>query len=185
LVQRPTGLYKPLASNELRLLTVGKAYTNRADELVRVTLHHVKLEHTPDYKTWKETADPELRQQKLTQAWFAHASSQKAQARPILLRFTWGDYFALSYCWGEGGFTHRIILNGRIFPVTENLESALRAVRGEWDVTRLWVDALCINQNDVAERGREVPRMREIYGNAAAVFVSPLHYIWSFLRLRG
>ena len=33
----------------------------------------------------------------------------------------------------------------------------------------LWVDAICINQNDLAERNRQVPRMGDIFYNAGSV----------------
>jgi hypothetical protein len=35
----------------------------------------------------------------------------------------------------------------------------------------LWVDAICINQDDIAERGHQVPLMRKIYSNAMQVVI--------------
>lgn len=35
----------------------------------------------------------------------------------------------------------------------------------------VWVDALCINQNDLFERAEEVPRMRTIYKSARTVVI--------------
>ncbi|KAK0623976.1 heterokaryon incompatibility protein-domain-containing protein, partial [Immersiella caudata] len=97
-------------------------------------------------------------------------------------RFAWGDFSALSYVWGESTPTlpkHPfIVLNGRLRSVTPNLAAALArfAEAGEFDDSgcldgrhKLWVDALCINQDDPVERAAEVRRMRDIYGLAWSV----------------
>jgi hypothetical protein len=87
-------------------------------------------------------------------------------------RFTWGDYAALSYVWGDEHHTCTIILNGQQTEVTSNLAEALRAFCKEAEFEggfKLWVDAICINQGDLDERARQVRRMREIYGSAWAV----------------
>ncbi|KAL8421561.1 hypothetical protein RB596_002363 [Gaeumannomyces avenae] len=90
---------------------------------------------------------------------------------------------ALSYMWGpETPSDERleILLNGVRFPVRANLLGALRYLRTEkWTSpgqaepgTRLfWIDAICINQQDIEERNQQVPRMRHIYFRAHAVVV--------------
>lgn len=78
----------------------------------------------------------------------------------------WGDYFALSYNWGDSACTKTIILNGEPFQVTKNLYIALDKNRTvEIFNTRymLWVDAICINQEDLQERNLQVQRMQHIY----------------------
>ncbi|QSZ28671.1 hypothetical protein DSL72_003170 [Monilinia vaccinii-corymbosi] len=65
-----------------------------------------------------------------------------------------------------------IIVDGKPVLVTKNLEVALRTLREIPEVasgTRIWVDALCINQMDVDEKNLEVRRMGEIYRNADRV----------------
>jgi len=65
-----------------------------------------------------------------------------------------------------------IIVDGQCTAVGKNLESALRALREIPDIQAgmpVWVDALCINQNDVEERNVEVKRMNDIYANATRV----------------
>lgn len=83
-----------------------------------------------------------------------------------LHRFIWGDYACLSYVWGEQTNTRYIYINGHPVNVTENLESALRQFHEDGLFCNhflLWVDALCINQNDAEERAREVQRMKDVY----------------------
>ncbi|KAJ6788345.1 hypothetical protein PWT90_10130 [Aphanocladium album] len=53
--------------------------------------------------------------------------------------------------------------------VTKNLALALRYLRYRHGVRTLWVDALCINQEDLQEREREILRMGWIYSNALSV----------------
>jgi hypothetical protein len=78
-------------------------------------------------------------------------------------------YEALSYAWGDATKTRQIIVNGKPFRATENLEKALRQLRYADKPRLLWVDAICINQKDVAERNNEVKRMTRIYENAERV----------------
>ncbi|KAI8628880.1 heterokaryon incompatibility protein-domain-containing protein [Xylariaceae sp. FL1651] len=73
------------------------------------------------------------------------------------------EYEALSYVWGHLEFTQEISLDGRPFKITKNLECALRHLRQVSAERVLWVDALCINQADVAERSHQVTLMKDIY----------------------
>lgn len=84
-------------------------------------------------------------------------------------------YFAISYVWGTGPDlqrSHEIILDNRRYPITANLYAALHKYRSSGpDSRRYWVDAICINQADDAEKSAQVPLMRDIYHLAMAVFV--------------
>jgi hypothetical protein len=75
-------------------------------------------------------------------------------------------YEALSYVWGEPDFSEPIILNDHTFFITPSLKYILSCLRRRDDQERvIWVDAICINQSDVEERGHQVALMREIYSN--------------------
>ena len=80
------------------------------------------------------------------------------------------DYEALSYTWGDN-IGHDIECNDKSLFITENLCSALRRLRRETTVRLLWIDAVCINQSDVAERNQQLNLMQDIYRNAARVVV--------------
>jgi hypothetical protein len=56
--------------------------------------------------------------------------------------------------------------------VTASLESALRMLIRKYpkDI-KLWIDAQCINQNDVAERNAQVKRMINIYSQVSLTVV--------------
>lgn len=73
---------------------------------------------------------------------------------------------ALSYAWGDPKHTATIQLNGHTMIVTKNLETALQCLRKETP-RQLWIDALCINQMDIAEKNIQVARMWAIYQHAS------------------
>jgi hypothetical protein len=97
-----------------------------------------------------------------------HVHNQSRYRNPGFeaLSYRWGDlkdntlvYVRLTAYQGEEESDETPYLP---WPVTRNLEQALRALRLP-DRDRLWVDALCINQKDIAEQGQQVRIMAQIY----------------------
>ncbi|KEY74436.1 hypothetical protein S7711_04474 [Stachybotrys chartarum IBT 7711] len=78
-------------------------------------------------------------------------------------------YEALSYAWGNYQSSRSIFINGRRCAISESLESAIRHLRYTNRPRTLWIDALCINQTDVAERNSQVRLMGTIYTNTVQV----------------
>ncbi|KAK4170826.1 heterokaryon incompatibility protein-domain-containing protein [Triangularia setosa] len=79
------------------------------------------------------------------------------------------EYTCLSYVWGEPGPTKAIRLNEQQFLVRQNLFTALLYLRLPDKTRRLWIDAVCINQNDIRERENQVSIMQHIYQKATDV----------------
>ncbi|KAL2038304.1 hypothetical protein N7G274_008953 [Stereocaulon virgatum] len=77
-------------------------------------------------------------------------------------------YDALSYTWAPELPRTCIEVDGCCLVAGANLVDALRYVRCSG---LLWVDAICINQRDVDERGHQVNIMRQIYTSAEKVHV--------------
>ncbi|KAK6854169.1 hypothetical protein PG995_009262 [Apiospora arundinis] len=89
------------------------------------------------------------------------------------------QYDALSYTWGfqkcphDGSSprgTRYIILNDLMFRVQDNLFSALMELRnggrhGDQGLP-IWIDAICINQDDDQEKSHQVGSMSLIYSSA-------------------
>ncbi|KAG4264774.1 heterokaryon incompatibility protein [Fusarium proliferatum] len=90
-------------------------------------------------------------------------------------RFSWGDYETLSYTWGSPTDpVQTILINEQPYQVRQNLFDALSQFRKEERYSggvKLWVDAVCINQNDDIERAIQVKQMREIYRTAKRTVV--------------
>lgn len=66
---------------------------------------------------------------------------------------------------------HTILLQGLSVKVITNLHAALRDIRSETSNKTLWVDAICINQDDILERNSQVMKMRDIYQKASRVAI--------------
>ncbi|KAH8660070.1 heterokaryon incompatibility protein-domain-containing protein [Xylariales sp. PMI_506] len=83
------------------------------------------------------------------------------------------QYIALSYTWGSQSSTRQIgIEGGDSIDIGENLWDFLQIQnRTISEPTLFWIDAICINQSDVHERNHQVGLMKQIYANAAEVFV--------------
>jgi hypothetical protein len=77
------------------------------------------------------------------------------------------DFEALSYVWGDPTFTDTIKIGTDDLPIpTANLGAALRRFRRADKPRLIWADAICINQNDLAERNRQVLMMARVYQQA-------------------
>lgn len=83
---------------------------------------------------------------------------------------------ALSYTWGTSAKDCHVrckMESGRLekIPITRNLEQALVRLRSVEDVKVLWIDQVCINQDDLQERCSQVSYMGTIYSTAFQVSV--------------
>lgn len=88
-------------------------------------------------------------------------------------------YQALSYAWGDKSTSHGILINQGSVNVTLNLKNALLRLRpkaGEEELI-IWVDAICIDQQNIPERNLQTGKMRMIYRNAnkTAVWIGSQH----------
>jgi hypothetical protein len=87
---------------------------------------------------------------------------------------------ALSYVWGDANDTTTIIVNQLPVTVTKSLAKGLQALR-HYTISHtqildqpplpIWVDAVCINQQDLLERSQQVRMMGDIYSSARNVVI--------------
>ena len=80
-------------------------------------------------------------------------------------------YHALSYTWGTENDPELIELNGRPFLIRKNLWCFLRRLRQSDGDVILWCDMVCIDQNNLAERGHQVRSMGDVYRQASSVWI--------------
>lgn len=78
-------------------------------------------------------------------------------------------YTALSYAWGDASNEKQILLDNLLVPVTANPHEALMHLRDGYADITIWIDALCINQDSLRERGHQFAQMKEIYSEAEDV----------------
>ena len=81
------------------------------------------------------------------------------------------DYEGLYYFGGPSESTSRIVVNGQSIQVDSNLASALGDLRFFEQPRCLWVDALCINPENVEERNSQVPLLAPILLQARGVCI--------------
>jgi hypothetical protein len=141
-------------------------------------------ETTSNFQAYQRLREDEIRLVEIIPAKYEHenvlcrlTSVTRDHARP---------YQALSYCWGppkqRGKGTIYLEVADKGAPaarrklrwlVTPTLEAALRRLRYyDGHASQfIWVDAICINQNDEEEKGKQVQSMCLIYQNAAEVSI--------------
>ncbi|OCL05410.1 HET domain-containing protein [Glonium stellatum] len=88
-------------------------------------------------------------------------------------------YFALSYCWGSAKKKHGILCDSGRLSVTASLLQALQHLQrvfcnvpkqdpsAKW----FWIDQICINQEDLAERSQQVKLMGAIYSRSITTLI--------------
>ena len=84
-------------------------------------------------------------------------------------------YEALSYAWGSNERSLKIRIEetdgDRTLDVTSILAEALQHLRYENKPRVLWIDAICVDQQNIPERGHQVSRMADIYRSASPVLI--------------
>ncbi|KAL8951477.1 MAG: hypothetical protein Q9222_002554 [Ikaeria aurantiellina] len=91
------------------------------------------------------------------------------------------DYEALSYTWASTDDPSEIIVtdstkaSGAVFErrlaVTQNLAVALRYLRSKVATRDIWIDAVCVDQENLEERGHQVAMVGDIYRTATLVLI--------------
>ncbi|KAH9211167.1 hypothetical protein DL95DRAFT_465154 [Leptodontidium sp. 2 PMI_412] len=175
--------YKPLdaSRNEIRVLSFEPPSTpdrvainltpddlsSRLDRILgqrldplRLTLEHVSLDDfKPEYTTFRTERPTQWSRSQVDDAWCEQFDFELGSTSSDLLRtiarFTWGDYTVISYMWGSPEDTKTITINGMPVTVGENLAAALDCRRSSL-VNKVWIDAVCINQDDIDERNAQL-----------------------------
>ncbi|KAI5357723.1 putative heterokaryon incompatibility [Septoria linicola] len=94
--------------------------------------------------------------------------------RPIhVTRQTTIPYTAVSYHWGGAALTEIIYIDGYPLSVTATAFKVLRACRSSSNEQTIWIDAICINQDDLGEKTEQVQHMSDIYSRATRVVLYP------------
>ncbi len=80
-------------------------------------------------------------------------------------------YEALSYVWGPENDEQSICIDGHERRVRANLHKALSNLRDNFVERILWIDTICINQENTTEKEKQVQSMAKIYAKASRVIV--------------
>lgn len=80
-------------------------------------------------------------------------------------------YDALSYVWGDLAKPQKIAVDAQYLLVTDNLHKAIYHLRDRYIERFVWIDAVCINQDDTREQEAQIRMMWRIYSLANRVIV--------------
>lgn len=166
--------YKPLdVARETRLLTLK---LGDYDDPLIGSLSHVALSEQPSYEAlsyvWKSSSnksppDPDL---DVTVGVLGKHIRKLEKLRFGDLK-KHDDYIDLYFAAGGLRDPGQITCDGLHMPIGGELQSALRRLRLLDRPRVLWIDALCIDQNNLEERAKHVQQMARIYAGAEKVLV--------------
>lgn len=80
-------------------------------------------------------------------------------------------YLALSYVWGSPQIVAYVMVEDHYSLVTANLHAALQRLRSEQEHLCIWIDQICINQQDQEERSQQVMLMHVIFSKSDQVCI--------------
>jgi hypothetical protein len=80
-----------------------------------------------------------------------------------------GEYSAISYTWGDNTKSHGIVIDEDWMATTSSVYDVIFKQAPINGTRRLWIDFVCINQDDNQEKARQVRLMREVYSSANKV----------------
>ncbi|KAH7384207.1 heterokaryon incompatibility protein-domain-containing protein [Phaeosphaeria sp. MPI-PUGE-AT-0046c] len=104
---------------------------------------------------------------------YQHPSAMSSSTS--LLDTTQVEYEAISYAWGILPPTEKLGMSGSSPPtflsISPVVDTMLRHLRYPYRQRCVWIDALCINQKDLEEKGGQVNFMGEIYRQAKAIVI--------------
>ncbi|KAH7142747.1 heterokaryon incompatibility protein-domain-containing protein [Dactylonectria estremocensis] len=189
--------YSKLTDVDVRLLTL---LPGQPESGIKITIHHAPLRAPPERPRQQRTSDDlqkslpsGWRAEETVEGRFAFWNEDlnitswahpDASIIPSLYSSPADDasfspqYEALSYTWGsaDNPQTVQVISQGdlsefRTLQIPKNLASALKHLRYPDKARSLWVDAICINQDDIPEKNTQVPRMADIFRLADRVVV--------------
>jgi hypothetical protein len=78
-------------------------------------------------------------------------------------------FYALSYVWGTEPVSEHIELDQNPFPVTKHLLTGLLVLERQYGRKPFWIDAICIDQSNDAEKAVQVPQMASVFSSAEKV----------------
>lgn len=160
-------VYSPIVEpRHIRLLQilVDQSYQRALDEAVRrepnQTSRHVLDEDTE--------LDPSAAKERPT----TFKALPRLKGRFVVASLTnlTHSYKAVSYVWGNPATPHKVWIDDSYYlEVTESAMEVLNHIAMSEMDNYVWIDALCINQKDNEEKGRQVRLMYDVYSRAKEV----------------
>ncbi|KAH7402828.1 heterokaryon incompatibility protein-domain-containing protein [Pyrenochaeta sp. MPI-SDFR-AT-0127] len=155
-----SSLYTPLDDGEIRILEL---HPGEHNDPFKGDLHIVSVDFSHPLRAEKNPSYPSKDQESGYTRHTNHAISISTE-KPV-----W--YTALSYVWGAPIFDQTIGFEQGSLNITGSLASALHRLRSNEHGVFLWIDQICINQLDIAEKVKQIPLMGAIYTKATNTII--------------
>jgi hypothetical protein len=138
--------YQLLPDGGKNCIRVATIHPGTSEQIIQITLRHERFDedHVPDYEA-------------LSYAW--GACEPEADMARVILKHK------------EHSFPSERALRHGWLGVRSNLASALKQLRLETKSRDLWIDSICIDQEDAIQKGPQVRMMGNIYNRASGVIV--------------
>ncbi|KAH7313177.1 heterokaryon incompatibility protein-domain-containing protein [Rhexocercosporidium sp. MPI-PUGE-AT-0058] len=130
-------------------------------------LHHTPSRRLLSYRYTPLSCPGQIRLLKLLKG--VPGSDIKCEFLPVDLASSSESYNAISYTWGNPVLKHSIVCGRDELRVAENVRCVLDKMRMPDEAKFIWIDALCIDQQNLEERGQQVKLMGQIYSSAESV----------------
>ncbi|KAK0715346.1 heterokaryon incompatibility protein-domain-containing protein [Lasiosphaeris hirsuta] len=178
---RPRYIYEPLAPRHIRVLTLihydAKAYQVYA-RIDQVDIDNLQIGFTALSYTWRQPVEEftQLRRAPSSLPASPHHVDLLILPREAFKTFKRRDDLA-----ADGAMLDTYTTNVGSIPIGRNLSDwfvayldgwpakHMAATRNPYEVTVFWIDAVCINQADAAEKATQIPLMGHIYSSASRV----------------
>ncbi|EJT76719.1 hypothetical protein GGTG_06635 [Gaeumannomyces tritici R3-111a-1] len=128
----------------------------------------ISQDHQPDAYTYQPLPDGTIR---ILTLWGGNPDDPLTGVLELVAVDEAGAYEPLSYVWGDNTLTHEIRLPDAELRITSSLYHALRRLRLQTGLRRVWADQICINQSDKLERSQQVQFMNRIYRTGSSIQV--------------
>jgi hypothetical protein len=79
------------------------------------------------------------------------------------------EFEAISYVWGNPARTRSIFVDGGRLDITKSAYDIIHRRQSAWHDQLIWIDQVCINQDDNDEKASQVQMMEQIYKSAIRV----------------
>lgn len=80
-------------------------------------------------------------------------------------------YEAISYCWGDASALTTMKCNESILTITQSSAAVLRRLRLLDQPRYVWIDRICINQDDLEDKQHQISKMKPVYEKASRVLI--------------
>jgi hypothetical protein len=180
----------PIRCTHVDSAAEASANSSTDDWILPPNLNPSSLKAIVNIRSWFETCttrhnhsmstDPPCLGPSVLPSRLLHINEELGKITLVQASLSSAHYAVLSYCWGRAGTQQVQTLKGNVIaheggiPITslpKTLQDAV-TVASQLRISYLWIDALCIVQDDTEDIQKEISKMPQIYQNSAITILA-------------